>query len=79
MRLPWAKKATQKPTAFMMMTKFAAVMVLKVGGQRQLAHPLSTVQQQYLVALRVPATYFTVPQSGSRNDAGNSRSQKSPG
>jgi transposase len=60
----WDKKATQKPTAFMMMTKFAGVMVLKVEGQRQLVHPLSTVQQQYLLALRVPATYFTVPQSG---------------
>ena len=60
----WDKKATQKPTAFMMMTKFAGGMVLKVEGQRQLVHPLSTVQQQYLVALRVPATYFTAPQSG---------------
>jgi transposase len=60
----WDKKAKQKPTAFMMMTKFAGVMVLKVEGQRQLVHPLSTVQQQYLVALRVPATYFTAPQSG---------------
>jgi transposase len=60
----WDKQATQKPTAFMMMTKFAAVMVIKVGGQRQLAHPLSTVQQQYLLALNVPATYFTSPQSG---------------
>jgi len=60
----WDKKATQKPTAFMMMTKFAGVMVLKVEGQRQLVHPLSPVQQQYLVALRVPATYFTAPQSG---------------
>jgi len=60
----WDKKATQKPTAFMLMTKFAGVMVLKVGDQRQLAHPLSTVQQQYLLALRVPATYFTAPQSG---------------
>ena len=59
----WDKKATQKPTAFMMMTKFSAVMVIKVGGQRQLAHPLSTIQQQYLLALRVPATYFTAPQS----------------
>ena len=58
------KKATQKPTAFMLMTKCAGVRVIKVGGQRQLAHPLSTVQQQYLVALRVPATYFTAPQSG---------------
>ena len=28
----WDKKATQKPTAFMMMTKFAAVIVLKVGA-----------------------------------------------
>jgi transposase len=60
----WDKKVTQKPTAFMMMTKFAAVIVLKVGSQRQLAQPLSPIQQQYLVALGVPATYFTVPQSG---------------
>jgi transposase len=60
----WDKKATQKPTAFMMMTKFAAVMVLKVGGQRQLAQPLSAVQQAYLNALSVPATYFTLPPSG---------------
>jgi transposase len=60
----WDKKATQQPTAFMMMTKFAAVMVIKVGGQRRLTRPLSPVQQQYLLALRVPATYFTAPQSG---------------
>jgi transposase len=60
----WDKKTTQKPTAFMMMTKFAALIVLKVGSQRQLAQPLSTVQQQYLWALGIPATYFTVPQSG---------------
>jgi transposase len=60
----WDKKETQKPTAFMMMTKFAAVMVIKGGGQRQLAHPRSTIQQQYLLALRVPATYFTAPQRG---------------
>jgi transposase len=58
----WDKKETQKPTAFMMLTKFAAVMVIKVGDQRQLAHPLSTVQQHYLRALRVPATSFTTPQ-----------------
>src|SRR5215467_9809900 len=60
----WDKKATHKPTAFMRMTKFAAVLVLKVGAQRQLAHPLSTVQQQYLRALGVPAAYFTAPRSG---------------
>ena len=55
----WDKKATQKPTAFMMMIKLAAVMVLQVGGQRPLAQPLSSVQQSYLNALGVPATSFT--------------------
>lgn len=55
----WDKKATLKPTAFMMMTKFAAVLVLKVGPHRQLAQPLSAVQQAYLSALGVPATAFT--------------------
>jgi len=60
----WDKKATQKPTACMMMTKFAAVMVLKVGGQRQLAQPLSSVQPSYLNALGVPATSFTLSPSG---------------
>jgi len=75
----WDKKETQKPTAFMMMTKFAAVMVLKVGPQRQLAHPLSPVQQHYLLALGVPATYFTAPQRGYRAEAHQSRNQKSPG
>jgi transposase len=60
----WDKKETLKPTAFMMMTKFAAVMVVKVGAYRQLAQPLSAVQQSYLSALGVPATSFTVPLSG---------------
>lgn len=60
----WDKKATPPPTAFMLMTQFAAVLVMNVGGQRPLAHPLSTVQQPYLVALRVPATSCTAPQSG---------------
>jgi transposase len=60
----WDQKETQKPTAFMMMTKFSAVMVVKVGSQRQLAQPLSAVQQHYLLALGVPAAYFTAPQSG---------------
>jgi transposase len=60
----WDKKETAKPTTFMMMTKFAAVMVLKVGPQRQLTQSLSPVQQQYLLALGVPATSFTAPQSG---------------
>ena len=60
----WDKKATQKPTALMMMTKFAPVMVIQVGAHRQLVRPLSPVHQQYLWALNVPATYFIAPESG---------------
>jgi hypothetical protein len=75
----WDKKATQQPTAFMMMTKFAAVTVIKVGLHRQLVHPLSIVQQQDLRALGVPATYFTVPQRGYRDETGKRRGLQSTG
>ena len=57
----WDKKATKRPTAFMMVTKFAGVIVVKLGHDRQLARPLSVVQQHYLTALDVPATCFTLP------------------
>jgi hypothetical protein len=46
----WQKKATDRPTAFMMVTKFAGVIVLKVGQRRRLARPLSTVHRGYLAA-----------------------------
>ena len=57
----WDKKATKRPTSFMMVTKFAGVIVLKLSDHRQLARQLSVVQQQYLTALDVPATCFTLP------------------
>jgi transposase len=60
----WDKKETQQPTAFMLMTKLAAVIVVKVGTRRQLAQPFSAVPQSYLNALGVPVTYFTGPPSG---------------
>jgi len=60
----WDKKVTERPTSFMMVTKFAGVMVVKLGHQRQLARPLSVVQQQYLTALDVPAACFTACTSG---------------
>jgi len=60
----WDKKETQKPTAFMMMTKFAGVIVLKVGTQRQLARPLSALQQQYLAALGIEPACFTASPGG---------------
>jgi hypothetical protein len=40
------------------------VMVLKVGGQRQLAQPLASIQQSYLNALGVPATSLSLSPSG---------------
>jgi transposase len=55
----WDKQATERPTSFMMVTKFVGVSVLKLGHQRQLARPLSAVQLQYLTALDVPAACFT--------------------
>ena len=57
----WDKKVTERPTAFMMVTKFAGVIVLKCGHDRHLARPLSAVQHHYLTALDVPATCFTRP------------------
>ena len=67
----WDKKATERPTSFMMVTKFAGVLVLKHGPNRQLARSLSVVQQQYLIALDVPIACFTDGQSssGERDDS----------
>jgi transposase len=62
----WDKKATERPTAFMMITKFAGVIVMKLGLHRHLARPLSGVQQQDLTALDVPATCFTFPSGEQR-------------
>jgi hypothetical protein len=55
------KRRQQRPTAFMMVTKFAGVIVVQLGPHRQLARPLPGVQHQYLTALEVPATCFTLP------------------
>jgi hypothetical protein len=59
----WDKKTPECPTAFMMLSKFAGVLVLKGGPQRQRLRPLSAVQQQYLVALQVASTCCTPPAS----------------
>jgi hypothetical protein len=62
----WDQQTAERPTTLMMMTTFAGVLVLKVGPQRQLARPLSAVQEPYLVALRVPVTCFTLPAGEQR-------------
>jgi hypothetical protein len=64
----WDKKVTERPTACMMITKLAGVIVLKLGLARHLARPLSAVQPPSLTALDVPATCCTLP-AGSRNTA----------
>jgi transposase len=60
----WDKKATERPTSFMMVTKFAGGIVLKLGDHRPLARPLSGVQPQYLTALNVPVACCTDCTSG---------------
>jgi hypothetical protein len=72
----WDKKETPKPTAFLMRTKLAAVIVVKVGTQRQLAQPLSTVQQPYLTALGVPTADVTASHSGERDEEGSRRGER---
>jgi transposase len=57
----WDKKATERPTSCRRVTKFAGVIVVKRGPQRQLARPFSVVRHRYLTALDVPATYCTLP------------------
>jgi transposase len=47
----WDNKPTDRPTAFMMSTKFAGLQIIKVGAQRHLAKTLTSVQKRYLTAL----------------------------
>lgn len=56
----WDGKLTAFPTAFMMMTTCAGVIVLKVGDKRQLSHALSPLQPQDLLALGLSATCYTL-------------------
>jgi transposase len=57
----WEKRQTKKPTSFMMTTKFASVLLVKAGSTRSLARPLKQVQLEFLKALNVSPTAFTVP------------------
>jgi transposase len=57
----WVRRRTKKPTAFMMTTKFASIMLVTIGEQRQLAKSLKPVQLEYLKALGVTADEFITP------------------
>ncbi len=62
MTLPgWDNKPTERPTTFMMTTKFDNIRVIKIRRQRTLNGRLSEVQEKYLPALGVTSTIFTQP------------------
>lgn len=54
----WAKRTTTRPTTFMMSTKFLKIYVITAGRDRKLASPLSTVQLEYLEALKLGPDIF---------------------
>src|SRR5712691_3481576 len=73
----WDQQATERPTSFMRVTKCAGVIVVKLGDHRQLARPLSVVQQPYLLALDVPAACLTGLTSGE-GEGGMTAARLSP-
>jgi hypothetical protein len=66
----WDKKATERPTTLMMVTKFSGLIVVQVEEQRYRPRALSSVPQQYLTALSVPPTCFTTPTRGEEAGRG---------
>jgi transposase len=57
----WDNKPTERPTTFMMTTKFDNIRIIKIRRQRALNGRLSDVQERYLVALGLSVTIFTQP------------------
>ena len=49
----WDGKETLRPTAFMLTTKFAGLLILRIGERYRLAQPLRAVQAAYLRALDI--------------------------
>ncbi len=59
----WKKRRTKRPTSFMLVTKFAGVMILKVGNERIMNTPLTQQQKEYLNALGISSDVFVNPQA----------------
>jgi hypothetical protein len=57
----WKKKTTNRPTSFMMTTKFLSILVARSGDVRQLARPLRMEQKGFLQALNVSPDVFITP------------------
>jgi len=60
----WDRKETDRPTSFMMGTKFYGVMVTKIDNHRMLTNQLTPTQQSYLVALNLTSSVFISPRPG---------------
>ena len=60
----WDNKQTDKPTSFMMSTKFYGVLVTKIDNHRIISGDLSPLQKKYLVALNLTPTIFINPKPG---------------
>ena len=64
-KLPgWDRKPTDRPTSFMMTTKFMGIMVIKIGNERRLSKPLYSDQEAFLMALGINLSWFIRPQPG---------------
>ena len=57
----WDNKPTERPTTFMMTTKFDNIRIIKIRHQRALNGRLSKVQEKYLAAMGLTETIFTQP------------------
>jgi len=64
-KLPgWDSKPTDRPTSFMMTTKFMGMMVIKIGSERRLSKPLHFDQKAFLMALGIKPSWLIKSQSG---------------
>ena len=60
----WKGKPTDRPTSFMMTTKFQGLQVVRVAHIRVLKTGLTQTQKKYLLALGVSEKVFTDPRPG---------------
>jgi len=57
----WVKRRTNKPTSFMLMTRFMYTVILKIDDTRRLNKPFTKIQHEYLKALSLNPKIFTSP------------------
>jgi hypothetical protein len=61
----WDNKPTTSPTALMVTSKFKNTTVIRIGSHRRLSRPLNPVQLEWLEALGLKTTIFTLqPRAG---------------